>query len=228
MPWKSVNKTEQREAFIRDRNNAGRGSIAALCRSYGITRQCGSTWWNRYLREGAPKERSRTTRRAQNLKDKWCALVLRKRRTFSKWGARKLRIMLQDDYPDAAVPSCRAIARWLNEAGLQRAKKHRAKAGPVVKPMGHILGRRPNQVWTIDYKGWFYTGDGKRVMALTIRDLATRYILAVRHVRPRDREVKSALKRVFLKYGLPTAIQVDNGPPFGSRGPRGWSVLSTW
>jgi putative transposase len=228
MPWKSVNKVEQCEAFIRARRDAGRGSIAELCRGFGITRQCGSKWWNRYLQEGGLKDRSRTTHRAQKLKEKWHALVLGKRRSFSKWGARKLRQLLQDDHPHAAVPSPRAIARWLNQAGVQRAKKHRAKPGPVLKPAGQIVARRPNQVWTIDFKGWFYTGDGKRVMALTIRDLATRYILAVRHVRPRDHEVRNAITRVFRRHGLPTAIQADNGPPFGSKGPRGWSVLSTW
>jgi transposase InsO family protein len=41
------------------------------------------------------------------------------------------------------------------------------------------LARQPNEVWTVDFKGWFRTGDGTRVEPLTVRDLASRYILAV-------------------------------------------------
>ncbi len=34
------------------------------------------------------------------------------------------------------------------------------------------------------------------------------------------------MQRLFRRYGLPRAIQVDNGPPFGGYGPYGWSTLA--
>jgi hypothetical protein len=40
--------------------------------------------------------------------------------------------------------------------------------------------------------------------------------------------VRPVLQRVFRRYGLPHAIRVDNGPPFGGASPRGLSRLSVW
>ncbi|HVU16449.1 MAG TPA: integrase core domain-containing protein [Candidatus Didemnitutus sp.] len=85
----------------------------------------------------------------------------------------------------------------------------------------------PNDVWTVDFKGWFRTADGQRVCALTVRDLATRYVLYVAHrARTTERSVAAVMRRLFRRYGLPRAIQVDNGPPFGGYGPYGWSTLA--
>jgi len=95
--------------------------------------------------------------------------------------------------------------------------------GPLTQPKG------PNEVWTVDFKGWFRTGDGQRVEPLTVRDLFSRYGLEVRLLRSqRWRPVQAAMARVFVRYGMPQAIRVDNGMPFGSTGPAGLSCLSAW
>jgi hypothetical protein len=79
----------------------------------------------------------------------------------------------------------------------------------------------------VDFKGWFRTGDGRRVSALTVRDLATRLVLHVVHMpSTTERAVAVVMHRLFRRYGLPRAIQVDNGPPFGGYGPYGWSTLA--
>ncbi|MCX6953670.1 MAG: integrase core domain-containing protein [Verrucomicrobia bacterium] len=83
-------------------------------------------------------------------------------------------------------------------------------------------------MWTVDFKGSFYTADRRRVCALTVRDLATCYVLAVRQVRPTEQAVGKVLRALFARYGQPRAIRSDNGPPFGSTGPRGWTPLSLW
>jgi hypothetical protein len=84
-------------------------------------------------------------------------------------------------------------------------------------------------VWTIDFKGWYRMGDGTRVEPLTVRDLKSRLLLDIRLL-PNQSEanVHRALLRVFRYYGLPKAIWVDNGPPFGGVGPLGYSRLAVW
>lgn len=90
-----------------------------------------------------------------------------------------------------------------------------------------IVAQMANEVWTVDFKGFFYTADRRRVCALTVRDLASRYLLLVRHVAlPDERGVGPLMRRLFKKHGLPRMIRVDNGPPFGGVGPRGWSRLA--
>ena len=68
-----------------------------------------------------------------------------------------------------------------------------------------------------------------RVEPLTVRDLKSRFLLDIR-LPPNQSEVHvhRALLRVFRHYGLPKAIWVDNGPPFGGVGPLGYSRLAVW
>jgi len=64
---------------------------------------------------------------------------------------------------------------------------------------------------------------------LTVRDLFSRFLLAVR-ILPHQRQ--AAVRRVFTglfrRYGLPKVIRMDNGSPFGSTGAWGLSALSVW
>ncbi|MGH2522437.1 MAG: transposase [Anaerolineales bacterium] len=86
-----------------------------------------------------------------------------------------------------------------------------------------------NQVWTIDFKGHFRTADGRLCYPLTVRDLHSRFVLAIIVLLdPSEKTVKKALVRVFRRWGLPEIFRVDNGAPFGSCGPRGLTTLSVW
>jgi len=88
---------------------------------------------------------------------------------------------------------------------------------------------RSNQVWTVDFKGWFRTQDGKRVEPLTVRDLFSRYVLIIRLLPDQRWEpVRRVFLRLFQQNGYPEVIRVDNGGPFGSKGPGGLSRLSAW
>jgi len=202
--------------------------MSALCRQFGISRQCGYKWWRRFCAKGRAglTERSRQTRKAGRLQGSWRDRLLRARRTHPDWGAPKLWWWLRRTHRRGALPSVRVLGAWLAKAGLTRRRPHRVRPGPLVKPLVPVAPQRPNDVWTIDFKGEFYTADRTRVTALTVRDLATRFVLATRHVRPREPEVADVLRRLFRRHGLPQALRADNGPPFGSLGPRGWTTLS--
>ena len=87
----------------------------------------------------------------------------------------------------------------------------------------------PNEVWTVDFKGWFRTGDGTRVEPLTIRDLASRYVLGIVLLeRATVEESRKVFEKVFREYGLPRRIRADNGSPFGAQGALGLTRLSAW
>jgi transposase InsO family protein len=130
-----------------------------------------------------------------------------------------------------AAPACRA-----NDHVVAGAVEVGAATTPAVSARGPQLLRRPltepkrsNQVWTVDYKGWFRTHDGQRIEPLTVRDLFSRYLLAIRLLPDQQWwRARAVFMRSFRRFGLPRIIRVDNGGPFGSNGPAGLTRLSAW
>jgi hypothetical protein len=87
----------------------------------------------------------------------------------------------------------------------------------------------PNDVWSIDYKGWFRVGDGTRCDPMTVNDVFSRASLECRAmVAPKLEDVRQRLERTFRQLGLPRFMLSDNGPPFGSQGLGGLSRLGVW
>ncbi|MCA9573582.1 MAG: transposase family protein, partial [Myxococcales bacterium] len=65
---------------------------------------------------------------------------------------------------------------------------------------------------------------------LTVRDQFSRFVLAVVLLDSQSMEgVRGVLLELFRRYGIPKAIQSDNGSPFGSTASRaGFTRLSAW
>lgn len=231
MPWKENTPTESRTQFIEDLH-AGRGSFAEICRRYGIARSTGYIWRERYRAEGLaglqPRRCGRAPGATGRRRSKWHESFVALRRKHPSWGPKKLRVILQRQKPAAKLPSERTIARLLLKAGFVRRRKQRQRAGPeLVAAM--TSARRCNAVWTLDFKGHFFTGDRRKCLPLTIRDLFSRYLLCTEHVdQPSERAVRQVMTRCFRKYGLPRVIRVDNGAPFAGVGPLQLSTLSVW
>lgn len=230
MPWKVTETRSARRRFVAAVLDQKQG-FAAACWAAGISRQCGYKWWRRFRRDGQAglQDRSHRSRRTEALWKRWGERVLRLRRCHRTWGGPKLHGYLRRRHPRAALPSVSTITRWLAAAGLSRRRIRRARSGPRVAAPVVVPALGPNDVWTVDFKGSFRTQDGRRVFALTVRDAASHYVLVVQHVpKPDDHRVRAVFARLFRRYGLPRAIQMDNGAPFGSPGPLGLSRLSVW
>jgi putative transposase len=205
--------------------------MAALCRHFGVSRDCGYLWWRRFVAEGTRGlvERSSVPHGARAMRERWWSRLRRLRQAQPLAGPEKLHWTLQRQYPSGPWPSARTIGRWLSGVGLCGLRVRRARRGPEVLVPPFTVAASANRVWTIDFKGTFATGDGTKITALTVRDLATRYVLLVRQVPHSTAEgVRPVLQRLFRRCGLPEVIRVDNGPPFGGQGARGWTVLSAW
>ena len=88
---------------------------------------------------------------------------------------------------------------------------------------------RPNQIWTVDFKGQFLMRNGLYCYPLTIVDHFSRYLLCCHGLLDvRTEGVKSQFRRLFREHGLPDAIRSDNGAPFASTGIHGLSRLNVW
>lgn len=230
MPWKKTDQVEQRYDLVRQMN-AGEMTVSELCREAKISRQTAYKWRRRYRtgRLRALADRSRAARKIfGKTAELWLERVRRMRRRRPTWGARKLRHCLGLDFGEAGLPSVAAISRWLKRWGLARGRSRR-KPGPVVLRAALRPARRSHEVWTVDFKGYYRTGNGIRVEPLTVRDLHSRYGLVVGLQHSVGwQETRRSFRKIFNKYGLPERIRCDHGTPFGGVGPTGLTRLSAW
>jgi putative transposase len=229
MPWKETCAMDQRAKFIFDVQQA-KLSKAELCRRYGISRPTGDKWLQRYAQGGLPAlaDISRSSHRHPNeIPQELAEMIISLRRRHTRWGPKKLRILLQERYPKMVWPALSTIGEILRRAGLTVGRKPRRRTPPYTQPFAACGS--PNDLWCADFKGWFRTGDGRRCDPLTITDSHSRRLLrTVGLTETKFGVVKPIFEAAFREFGLPLAMRTDNGPPFASRGIGGLSRLSVW
>lgn len=217
----------EREKWVRE-YQAGE-SIAEIARRHEISRKSVHKWIARYEAYGweGLKDLSRAPHHhPQAVGAIWHERVAAARREHPRWGAPKLKWLLQERYRGETVPSVSTIGRILNEQGLSRGRRSRMRG----RDRGVLSdAEQANEVWCIDFKGWRRTGDGQCCHPLTVSDQRTRYLLCCQALpATRTELVRPILERVFREYGLPQRLRSDNGPPFGDGGACGLTELSVW
>ena len=205
-------------------------TMTELCEEFGIARETGYVWLRRYRQSGI-KGLLEGNRAAQRHPNQTAAeleqMVLELRQAHMRWGARKLKRVLERDQPGRQWPAASTIGELLKREGLVVARKKRRKTAPYTEPLAHADG--PNRVWCADFKGWFRTANGERIDPLTISDAYSRYLLRSQAVEKTDTgRVQAIFEAAFREYGLPLAIRTDNGAPFASTAMAGLSRLAVW
>lgn len=201
--------------------------MSTLCQQFGISRQTGYTLLERYRADGALglEPRSRAPHRHGRATDEAIAaaiVALRRERPF--WGPKKLRRILQDKEPQQAWPAASTIGDLLRREGLVPTRRRRRTPVPQTRPFAPV--QAPNDLWCIDFKGWFRTRDGARCDPLTITDADSRFLIACEIVAPTTESVRTVTEEAFHELGLPAAIRSDNGAPFAGNGAAGLSRLA--
>jgi transposase InsO family protein len=219
-----------KQKFIEEATRPG-ANISALSAKEGITRQTGHKWVRRFKQEGYEglEERSRAPHNSPLASaEEMVVAILEVRKKHPRWGPKKLHILLRRKFQEG-VPSVSTIARVLRRLGQVRERRKRRPIS-FIDRVPTVDSAAPNDVWTVDFKGWWRAGDGHRCEPLTVRDALSRYVLAVRVMDGTSMAgVWEVFERLFKKHGLPKAIQCDNGVPFvqvQSRG--GLTALSAW
>jgi putative transposase len=227
MPWMETRAMDERVQFVLAASEAG-AVMSQVCASFGVSRQTGYVWLKRYEAEGVAglADRSRAPLahgRMHGWEVRQAAMALKDR--YPHWGPKKLRVKLAE--LQGWSPAASTLGEWYRSEGLTNARRRRRSCEPYNRPFAAAL--EPNDVWCVDFKGWFRTGDGARCDPLTLSDAFSRYLLACRRVdRPDHEHVRPLFEAAFAKFGLPAAIRSDNGPPFASTAAGGLSALSLW
>lgn len=227
MPWRETKAMDERLRFVVAASQEG-AVMSQVCAWFGVSRQTGYMWLNRYRAEGVAglAQRSRAPLRhgrALEAPVRAAALALKER--YPHWGPKKLKVKLADEL--GWSPAASTLGDWYRAEGLTASRKRRRSCPPCERPFAAALAA--NDVWCADFKGWFRTGDGARCDPLTLSDAYSRYLICCRRVEhPDGAHVRPLIEAAFVEHGLPGAIRSDNGPPFASAAAGGLSALSLW
>jgi len=227
MVWKETCAMEERIRFV-DAVVENTETFAAICRRFGVSRKSGYKWLARYQAEGVEglKDQSRAPlHHAQAITARIAELCLAVRRAHPTWGPVKVKAWLEQHRPGIEWPAASTIGALFDREGLTVKRVVRRRSPPSSVPFGQCTAA--NDIWCIDFKGWFVTGDGKRCEPMTLNDAHSRYLLRCQVLARNDGDhAWPVLDAAFREFGLPLRLRSDNGSPFASTGAGGLSQLS--
>jgi transposase InsO family protein len=204
---------EQRMQFV-IRATSGSERLSALCREFGISRPTGYVWRRRYEQSRTLTEIGERSRRPLHSPLRTAAwkeqrIVALRRQTG--WGAKKLRVLLQEE--EIALP-VRTIHRILERHRLVSEEAH----GPAP---GRFERGAANELWQMDSKGKYPLQDGE-CHPLSILDDHSRYAVGL-YALPalHGGRAYACLVETFRRYGVPQAMLMDRGSLW-------WSAWNGW
>ena len=229
MPWSVTHIMDQKLQMITD-YLSGNYNPTELSRIYGLSRKTIYKWINRYAQD--PQlgliDRSRAPHSSPTaVTDAVKKAIIETKLRYIHLGPKKVMNYLRRRFPDQKWPADSTAGVILNEAGLVRPRRRKARVAPNSLPFASCDAA--NKVWSADYKGDFKLGNRSRCYPLTVSDNYSRFLLACQGLpNTRSAHAKAVFERLFYAYGLPQAIRTDNGAPFASTAFGGLSCLSSW
>lgn len=223
MPWESKSVKERREEFIKE-CQAGKKSMAAICREYEISRTCGYKWLNRYRSGESMDSQSRRPLCTANRVDEQIEqLIVAERNKRPAWGPKKLKRHLENNGVQG-LPCISTFENILKRNGLIT-----PEASAAATAYKRFVKANPNDMWQTDFKGDFLLGDGARCYPLTCTDDCSRMNLCLNAEKDTKMQpVQRQFNIMFEEYGLPLSILCDNGNPWGTSQSIGYTKLEIW
>ena len=230
MPWNKITLMEEITRFVM-LAQSGRFTVTELCEQFGISRQTGYKHLGRYATSGLKglQARSHRPHHFPQITDEAVeALIVEERRLHRTWGPKKLHKVLEVKHGIESPPARSTIGEILRRHGLSVRRQRKPGAYRALNE-GLTVPTQPNEVWSVDFKGWFILGDGQRCDPLTVCDRYSRYLLCCRACANQQfNSTLRAFQSLMRQAGLPEIIRVDHGSPFASTGLGRLSSLSVW
>lgn len=223
MPWREVSVMDQRREFVMLAKQEG-VNRRKLCRHFGISAQTGYKWIERYgtgdttLADRSRRPHHSPERTTATTEQQIVAL----RDAHPAWGARKIAHRLKRDRQ--TVPAVSTVHEI-----LRRHDRVTKTAGPVGQSYTRFEKEAPNQLWQMDFKGHSPLENGVSCHPLTMLDDHSRFSLCLAAcANEQGPTVRGHLETTFRRYGLPDAMFVDNGGPWGFTLEDSWTRLTVW
>jgi putative transposase len=128
MPWKETDSMKERVKFVLEwerqwNEGEGRMNFSALCRAFGISRQVGYVWLERYrkadhdlvaMREHTRRPLTSPMKVSEEMED----FLVTARKLHPTWGPKKLRAWIAHHHPQVELPAQSTIGEVLRRRGL--------------------------------------------------------------------------------------------------------------
>ncbi len=226
MPWKETKVEDKRKMFIKFYLD-DEASITSLCREFEVSRKTAYKWIERFKElgdEGLKDQRRARINQTQTDEELVQSILSVKNKRLT-WGPKKIRGFLCNQTPEKEWPSATTIGTILLKNGFQKTRELRKRLPVRSKPFSAC--QESNDLWSMDFKGWFRTKEGVKCDPLTLTDAHSRFLLHCSKLPLGTTEyVWDILEKCFYQYGLPTYLRHDNGPPFAACGAGRLSRLS--
>lgn len=195
---------------------------------YGLSRPTVYSWLGRYEEGGVEglHDRSRAPKSSPSRTEKAIEQMLIAERKKWGFGSKAILQRVREQHPEIGWPARSTVDEIFKRAGLTQArrKRERKRITPFVRP---YQATRPGESLTVDFKGQFRLRNGKLCYPLTLVDRVSRYVIACEALPSTHMEPAWAvIERALREWGLPKAVQSDNGPPFGAKGYGRLSTIS--
>jgi transposase InsO family protein len=221
MGWREVSVGEQRREFVMLASLEG-SNISTLCERFGISRQTGHLWLRRLTAgEATFEDRSRRPLHSPfRLSGDLEAKILAVRDAHPAWGARKIAAVLRRN--GIEPPAASTVHAVLSRHG-------RIAPDSPGRAYGRFERAAPNALWQMDFKGRVRLGCGAWLHPLTVIDDHSRFAVGLAACADQQTQtVQAQLEQALRQHGLPEAIYVDNGSPWGGGKPGQWTPLRLW
>jgi len=224
MPFEARTTMSQKKEFVHLANQRN-ANIRELCRRHKISPTTGYKYLNRYRDEGEdglePRSRKPLTspcKTSVEMED----LILAIREAHGKWGARKIKHVLEMGNVDGVPAESTVNAILKRNSCIDEAETAKRKGWKRFECPD------PNDQFQMDFKGHFEVGTG-RCHPLDLLDDCSRFLICLEACGNEKAEtVKACLTKTFRHYGLPSTIVVDNGPPWGGFLTGSYTELVVW
>ena len=154
MPWKVSTTMEQKIEFICEWRT-GKYSITELCRSFEISRPTAYRLIERFEKFGFEglKEQSRSPQNHPNsTSEKIVKSILKLKGKHKLWGAKKIRVLLFNEFAEEQIPSVVTLHNILKKNGLVCPQKRMRRVKPIVPIFDPKIA---HEVCITDIKGKF-------------------------------------------------------------------------
>jgi transposase InsO family protein len=225
LPWNEESVMCQRQGLI-EQLLLPDVNVSEVCHSFKISRKTAYKWLSRY-REGGLSSLSNRSKEPRSQPNKLSADIEERivllHHEHPYWGPRKLRDYMLHVQAMTEVPSHTTFARVLKRHSCEVITSNKSKPARI-----RFEREQPNDLWQMDFKGSFMT-ENKRCYPLTILDDCSRFSISLTACNNETSTVvKSHLTSIFMEFGLPNQINVDNGNPWGSADLTSYTSLQIW